>query len=961
MHCVKLNRQRASAGSADKKVTGTENLPKEQAIPAREEFFDAVRRHICGFLGFDIGFIDLVSGHEIVTVASFSTEGNNAEVQPIIESLQDEHKQPLKLANTHLAQKVKQTQKAYVGRSYSTDKTRDQIGHDEGYPYAVVPILIGESGQARQAKGLIRVIAFDASREVDDKDLSTLQLIGEHLSGRMPQFGGTPEVAVANDSQESQLDSEPVLIVHSNRPVRRRFSRILGSRYKVLEADNSDKALEILRESSVGLVILDSAVEGTTGFAFCKVLKESAQWKNIPVIIVTPDSNPAARTEGLNVGADDCLSESCFDPELLARVRSSLRHRKAEREQAVQLQLLEDYAQRLEQAHERLSKEKQITMEQSVLANSSRLDAERLRNQEALLHRISNTIRRSFNIDENLSVMLEELAGYLNLDCCFVVLPTTDEADQSIQCEYATEEEYKVKTAGIDLKILQIFQKHHKSQDPLIVKDAANDRRLDPFKSDVLAQLPILSLFIVPISYEERLLGILGGLRFVSQAQWTADNATFLNSVADQVAIGVINARLYAKVQRQATTDGLTGLFNHRTGQEKLTEQLRLAERYQRNLSVIMFDVDHFKSINDKYGHPAGDSVLKAVAKLIQRDCRDVDLPVRYGGEEFLLILPEINCEGAVTVAERIRKNLAQEVIHHEDIEISVSASMGVGAFPEDAQNQQQLLDLADKALYLSKRLGRNQVHTAQDLVYESITPTPPTPPTASTAEVAAQIKSHPAPIPPPLSPETPEEKEELVPEVVEMVKALATALYSKSDYNKIHHLETARMAELLARVMGLSQQEVEQIRVAGLLHDVGTLSIPSDLLEKQGKFTAEERRIINQHPVLGAELLRPIRALRDICEILENHHERWDGTGYPRGLKGEEIPLAARIVSIVDSYHAMISDRPYRPAMSNDQAMEVLRAGAGSQWDPFLVDIFLAVLNSLKQSAGVEPNIPQI
>jgi len=157
---------------------------------------------------------------------------------------------------------------------------------------------------------------------------------------------------------------------------------------------------------------------------------------------------------------------------------------------------------------------------------------------------------------------------------------------------------------------------------------------------------------------------------------------------------------------------------------------------------------------------------------------------------------------------------------------------------------------------------------------------------------------------------------------------------------------------------MGLSQQEVEQIRVAGLLHDVGTLSIPSDLLEKQGRFTAEERRIINQHPVLGAELLRPIRALKDICQILENHHERWDGTGYPRGLKGEDIPLSARIVSIVDSYHAMISDRPYRPAMTPDQAMEALRGGAGSQWDPFLVDIFLAVLNSLKQSASAEPNV---
>jgi putative nucleotidyltransferase with HDIG domain len=207
---------------------------------------------------------------------------------------------------------------------------------------------------------------------------------------------------------------------------------------------------------------------------------------------------------------------------------------------------------------------------------------------------------------------------------------------------------------------------------------------------------------------------------------------------------------------------------------------------------------------------------------------------------------------------------------------------------------------------------------------------------------------------------EAAEQKEELVPEVVEMVKALATALYSKSDYNKVHHLETARLSELLAKVMGLNQQQIEQIRVAGLLHDVGTLSIPSDVLNKPGLLSEEERQIMNQHPVLGAQLLRPIRALRDICEILENHHERWDGTGFPKGLKGEEIPLPARIVAVVDSYHALISERPYRKAMPQDEAIKILKEGAGHQWDPFLVDIFTAVLRSLREPAATPHAQPQ-
>ena len=391
---------------------------------------------------------------------------------------------------------------------------------------------------------------------------------------------------------------------------------------------------------------------------------------------------------------------------------------------------------------------------------------------------------------------------------------------------------------------------------------------------------------------------------------------------------------------------------------------MRMAERYQRSLAVVMIDVDHFKQINDNFGHPVGDTVLKAVARLIKSNCRDVDLPIRYGGEEFLVVLPEVNKEGAEVVAERMRKSLAQEVIKHEGISLTVTASLGIATFPEHALDQHHLLELADKALYLSKRMGRNQVHTASDLNFDRNLNVNKE---ATPAKDAAQISTEPGVIhhnsgdphlqnfnPPTVSAEA-RSTDELVPEVVEMVKTLAQSLYSRSDYNKAHHLEVARLSELLAKVMGLSATQIEQIRVAGLLHDVGTLRLPEELLAKQGFFTQEERNLINQHPTLGADLLRPIRALKDICEIMENHHERWDGLGYPQGLKGEAIPLSARIVSIVDSYHAMISDRPYRSALSPEQAEKALREGAGKQWDPFLVDIFVALLNNLRQPAPAE------
>lgn len=921
-------------------MTGTDRLSQEHGLPAREEFFDAVRRHICQILGFDYGFIDFAQGHEIINLVSFSAEDSDAEAKQFINSLIDEHNQAVTATNTHLAQKVKQTQRPWQGRVWSE---RRSDAPDEGYPYAIVPIMGGPGG----GTGLIRIICFDTSREIDSKDLSTLKLMGEHLCN-MPQFGQLVERKIAEQHRD-MFNAESILIVHSNRLTRRRYSRVLGSSYRIHEADTPERALEILQENlqenRIDLVVLDGEIKGTSGFAFCRVLKDSPQWKHIPIILIlNADGPPEARVEGLNVGADDCLPENCLDSELLARARSSLRHRKTERELAVQLQLLEVYAQKLEQATENLAQEKQTVLSDKNTLERLKRDADILRGQDQLLHRISNTIRRSFNIAENLQQMLDDLADYFSLDSCFIVLPSDEAPEDAVRCESIRNEHYKLIADDTDLRTLQIYRERFPNLQSLIVNDVENDKLAEPFRRPVLSRYQIFSLFYVPITYEQKLLGLIGGYKCESPAQWSRDNESFLRSVADQVAVGVTNARLYARVQRQATIDGLTMLLNHRTGQEKLAEQLRLAERYQRLISVVMLDVDHFKGINDTYGHPVGDTVLRSVARIIKRDCRDVDLPVRYGGEEFLLVLPEVNQEGAVVVAERIRKSLSQEVIRHDNVELSVTASFGVASFPDDAMSQQGLLELADKALYLSKRLGRNQVHTAADLLFEespatSAAPTPP--PTMAQA----------MPNLPQLTEEA-QQKEEMVPEVVEMVKALASALYSKSEYNKMHHLETARLAELLAKVMGLNQQQVEQIRVAGLLHDVGTLSIPSDLLNKASELTSDERDMLNQHPVLGAQLLRPIRALRDICEILENHHERWDGTGYPRGLKGEQIPLAARIVSIVDSYHAMISDRPYRDALSHDEAVLALRDGAGRQWDPFLVDIFIAVLGSLRNTA---------
>src|SRR5262249_19212030 len=188
-----------------------------------------------------------------------------------------------------------------------------------------------------------------------------------------------------------------------------------------------------------------------------------------------------------------------------------------------------------------------------------------------------------------------------SLDLCFVVLPSEEEPADTLRCEYASQHQYFMMHTDADLKTLEIFRRQFQLDQMIVVNDVAKDRRLEPFRNEVLSRFQVFSLFFVPITYQEKLLGLLAGFKCESEARWNPDNEAFLNSVADEIAIGLTNARIYSRVQRQATTDGLTSLFNHRTGQEKLAEQLRLAERYSRNLSVMMVDVDHFKSINDTY------------------------------------------------------------------------------------------------------------------------------------------------------------------------------------------------------------------------------------------------------------------------------------------------------------------------------------------------------------------------
>ncbi len=968
---------------------GDASTEQKGAVDPVQEL-DAVRRHLCHILGFDIGIIDILRPDGLVKLLTFTIDEPDEQQEVSIDALEDGSGDPLSDANSRAAKEVVSTQFSHIG----TCKIKKSVGSSDSgdFPYVIVPIVEGYDNRWI-VKGVLRLVSFDETREISVEDMQTLKIVGQHLSSRLHSVAVQVMKTQDKDASLQDFDLKHVGVVHSNRVVRRRLSRTLQSSYRVTEFDDAKKFLESVHKTPADAVVLDAEMKMSDGGAVYHALKENAETKYISLVAVTTETGTVSRLECLSGGVDDCVDENCVDAELLARVRTLLRVKKTERELAMQLKLMEDYTKRLEQvseksreANEKISRTyEELEMKSTELAQKQR-EAEIRRSQDNLLHRISNTLRRSFHIEENISQMLEELAGWVHLDCCFVILPSDDveHPSDAIRQEYCSDPSYSLMDKDRDQIILDIFKTH--CNDDVFISDVLREKKAEPFRKDVLSNYHIYSLFYLPITYEGKLQGILGGHKCESDQIWSMDNQNFLRQVADQLSTAVMTARLYRRVERQATTDGLTTLFNHRTGQEKLAEQLKLAERYGRNVCAVMLDVDHFKSINDTYGHPVGDTVLRTVAHIIKRDCRDVDIPVRYGGEEFLIVLPEVSIEGARVVAERLRKTLNKEEITHENINLKVAASLGVACYPDDADNQHQLLELADKALYMSKRMGRNQVHIASELKFRDIQRTESQAPAkpadtkdgaessaetqTTTEQTAHSNETEPAtesaagvPTPPkmpsmpqgkPLSKPLPttapqhEENSLLVPEVVETVKKMAGALYSKSEYNKVHHLETARFAEMVAKVLGLSAKQVEQIRVASLLHDVGLLHVPEDIINKKGQVTAEELKLLMQHPTLGAEMLRSVPALKEICDILEHHHECWDGTGYPRGLSGDNIPLAARIVAIVEAYHAMISDRPYRPAMTTEKARRVLKSQAGSQFDPFLVDIFLAVLTEL-------------
>jgi len=383
-------------------------------------------------------------------------------------------------------------------------------------------------------------------------------------------------------------------------------------------------------------------------------------------------------------------------------------------------------------------------------------------------------------------------------------------------------------------------------------------------------------------------------------------------------AVNDIAAAL-ADTHDRATVDRLTGVANRQSLLAQLFAEVERAGRYERALSVAFVDIDHFKAVNDSYGHAVGDVVLRGVAQTIADNLRASDMIGRYGGEEFMLILTETNVEEGAVLTEKLRTLVQRQAFTIDGAPtISVTISIGIAGGIGTNLRMDTLVRDADAAMYSAKALGRNQTYIFAEPDDDARVPRAPISAAGRARAMAIGQLARDA-----------------------ATAALASVLDPLPHYRGQPSPLIASIVVSLARQLQLPDAEIDRLRVAALLHDVGKVAVPEEILEKPAALTSSEWRTVVQHPRIGQVILEHAAAIKEAVPIILHHHERFAGHGYPYGLRANEIPLGARIVAIADAYDAMINDRPYKRAISHEQAITELRRHAGTQFDPELVELF--------------------
>ncbi len=365
-------------------------------------------------------------------------------------------------------------------------------------------------------------------------------------------------------------------------------------------------------------------------------------------------------------------------------------------------------------------------------------------------------------------------------------------------------------------------------------------------------------------------------------------------------------ADLEQKLETLTVREPLTGLLTLNAFQRRLDEEVERSRRHGRHLSVAMLDVDGFRSLNARHGRHVGDDVLRTVGRTLDLVTRASDVAGRASADEFLVMLPETGSADAKACLERIL--LALEEASVGPVE-SIAASIGIAEY-DRSMSSEALVAEAGAAVDVARAAGGARIEVGKG------------------SESEEQPRAH-----------------------EDAINGLAEALLERDRYTGEHSEFVVDLAAAVARGLGLAADEVDRIRQAALLHDIGKVAIPDEVLHKNGPLDGREWEVMRQHPAIGERILRSIPGLGGVARIVRHEHERWDGGGYPDGLAGDEIPIGARIILACDAYHAMTSDRPYRAAMPHAEAIRELASHAGTQFDPEVTEILIGCLYGRRQA----------
>jgi len=418
-------------------------------------------------------------------------------------------------------------------------------------------------------------------------------------------------------------------------------------------------------------------------------------------------------------------------------------------------------------------------------------------------------------------------------------------------------------------------------------------------------------------------------------AQVRNGNLDFRVEMARDDELGDL-AKAFDEMVASLSRDTLTGLYNRRYFQDRLVQEIARARRLGQTLCAAVIDVDRFKAINDSLGHVAGDAALRQTADALIASARAYDVVARIGGDEFAVIFPETDSRSGVAAAERLLAAIREKRIPAapvNDEQCFVTASGGLANYPSDAAAAETLLLAADLAMLRSKHISTGHVSC-----YDNLAVRP-----ADFGSLAMQGM--------------------LQRSTWSALETLAAIVNARAPHVRAHSDIVARYCVAVAREMGLAGLLVEQAKAAGLLHDIGHIMVPDSILHKPGPLTPQEWDVVRQHPSLGATIVSKIPHLQTLVEPIRYHHEHVDGSGYPEGLRGDQIPILSRILAAADAYEAMTSSRIYRAdraALSPQQALQEIRGLAGQHFDPKVVEALAKVVQDELAEASLLAQAPQ-